>query len=274
LYESEIGVIMASFTQSLISCLALSCSAAMMNLSAAAPAGVLECQKLLLKGPDGRVCIILDATDSKPTISFIDSKGKANLFLTGGDSPTLILKNKTDQEVITVSLDKDQTPQIIMKDKKNLTRMQIQGGDSPAIFIKNGQNEVVATMLLLQDGGAAVGLADKDGDVAAFMRGGTSPSVSFFQKSVEPTAAVGISQNVPHMVLSSPTTKDNIVLHGGDPTSVLFVDEQGDVPILLSKQGLFQAKKESSNQEEKKEGKIFTKEDLLNPLKDKKLNVR
>ena len=265
---------MAFVARSLFLSLSLGLIPALTFGASRAPSGVLECQKLLLKGSDGKVSIVLDATASKPTFSFLDSKGKANMLLVGGDSPVVILKNKTDQEVISLSIDKDQNPMICFKDKKNLTRMQIQGGDSPAIFIKNAQNEVVATMLLLQDGGAALGLADRDGDVAAFMRGGTTPSVSFFQKSVEPSAAVGISQNVPHMVLSSPATKDNIVLHGGDPTSVLFVDDQGDVPILLSKHGLFQGKKESTTQEDKKEGKIFTKEDLVSPLKDKKLNVR
>lgn len=239
-----------------------------------APSSELECQKLIIKGPDGKPSMILDATGSIPTISFFDKKGSANVVVSGGQTPAFTIKNPNQEESISLCIDKEQMPMLVFKDKKNLARMQIQGGDSPAIFLKNQNNEIVGTMLLLQDGGAAVGLADKEGDVAAFMRGGSSPSVSFFRKSVEPTAAVGISQNVPHFLLSSPATNDSIILHGGDPTSVLFVDDKGEVPVLLSKHGLFQGKEESSAKEEKQEGKIFTKDDFIHPLKDTKLNAR
>ncbi len=238
-----------------------------------APSAELECQKLIIKGPDGKPAIILDASGSVPTINILDKKGSSNIFLSGGETPSVTIKNRSQDETVSLLIDKE-APMLVFKDKKNLSRMQIQGGDAPAIFLKNQNNEIVGTMLLLQDGGAAVGLADKEGDVAAFMRGGSSPSVSFFRKSVEPTAAVGISQNVPHFLLSSPSTNDSIILHGGDPTSVLFVDDKGEVPVLLSKHGLFQGKEESSAKEEKQEGKIFTKDDFIHPLKDTKLNVR
>lgn len=238
------------------------------------PMEELQCQRLVIKSPDGLASLILDASTSIPTIKFLDKKGQPQLELSSAESGAIKIKNKKGADVFILSLDKDEAPTLLMKDQNQLTRMQIQGGDSPSIFIRNRQNEVVATMLLLQDGGAAVGLADKEGDVAAFMRGGVSPSLSFYQKSIEPMAAVGISQQVPHLLITSPATKDNLVLHGGDPTSVLFVDDKGDVPILLSKNGLFQGKKEPSPTKEQKDDKIFTLEDFINPLKNKKLNER
>lgn len=264
-----------SITSLCLSCGVLLATSIFLSMKGSpAPSSELECQKLIIKGPDGKPAIILDATGSMPTISLLDKKGEANVFLSGGETPLMCIKNRNQEEAISLIIDKEQTPMLVFKDKKNLARMQIQGGESPAIFLKNQNNEIVGTMLLLQDGGAAVGLADKEGDVAAFMRGGYSPSVSFFRKSVEPTAAVGISQNVPHFLLSSPSTNDSIILHGGDPTSVLFVDDKGEVPVLLSKHGLFQGKEESSAKEEKQDGKIFTKDDFIHPLKDTKLNVR
>jgi hypothetical protein len=268
------GVTKKSLSLLTISCGVLLAISAGLSMKGSQGPAELECQKLILKGPDGKPAIVLDATSSVPTVSILDKKGGANIVLTGGDSPAVSIKNRNQDESISLMIDKDQLPMLVFKDKKNLARMQIQGGDSPAIFLKNHQNEIVGTMLLLQDGGAAVGLADNDGDVAAFMRGGSSPSVSFFRKSVEPTAAVGISQNVPHFLLSSPATSDSIILHGGDPTSVLFVDDKGEVPVLLSKHGLFQGKEESSAKEEKQDSKIFTKDDFIHPLKDTKLNAR
>jgi len=269
------GLNKKTFSSIWLSCGVVLAGAAFISMKGSqAPSSELECQKLIIKGPDGKAAMVLDATGLVPIISILDKKGAANITLTGGEAPAITLKNRNQDESIALLVDKDQLPMIVFKDKKNYARMQIQGGDSPAIFLKNQSNEIVGTMLLLQDGGAAVGLADKEGDVAAFMRGGSSPSVSFFKKSVEPTAAVGISQNVPHFLLSSPTTNDSIILHGGDPTSVLFVDDKGEVPVLLSKHGLFQGKEESSAKEEKQEGKIFTKDDFIHPLKDTKLNAR
>ena len=65
------------------------------------------------------------------------------------------------------------------------------------------------------------------------------------------------------------------MIHGGDPASVLFVDEQGDIPVLLSKHGLFQGKKPSTSAEPKTpDEKVFTWDDLLNSLKDVNLNKR
>lgn len=239
------------------------------------PAGAvqeLELQKIVLKGSNGSM--ILDASAGAPTVRFIDASGKTTMQLLGGDNPSVSLYTQKQNEMIQIALVEEGNPVISLKDGSGVSRMQFQGGDAPAVFLKNGNNEIIATMLTLQDGGAAVGLADKDGDVAAFMRGGASPSISFFQKSTEPLAAIGISQKVPHLLVTSPATRDNLVLHGGDPTSVLFVDEQGEIPVLLSKHGLFQGKKQASPAQSSAEEKIFTWDELLNPLRDVKLNKR
>ncbi|MEI8300332.1 MAG: hypothetical protein WCG10_01800 [Chlamydiota bacterium] len=234
-----------------------------------------EFQKITLKTLDGKSCMILDASSGVARIKFVDKKGETNLEISGGDTPSLVVRNAQSKEVIQIALLEEGNSVVNLKDAQGISRIQLQGGQMPAIFLKNPQNEVIGTLLTLQDGGAALGLADKEGDVAAFLRGGSTPSISFFQKSVEPLAAMGISQKVPHLLISSPLTKDNLVIHGGDPASVLFVDEQGDIPVLLSKHGLFQGKKPSASSEPAApDEKVFTWGDLLNSLKDIDLNKR
>lgn len=249
-------------------------SVLLLSLKPSTNANEAELQKLTLKSPDGKSSIVFDVSSGSPTVKFFDKMGYVNMELIGGDMPSITMKSSKQKEMIQIALLEEGNPVVSLKDDAGVSRMQLQGGGSPAIFLKNSQNEIIGTMLTIQDGGAAVGLADKDGDVAAFLRGGASPSISFFQKSTEPLAAIGISQKVPHLLVTSPTTKDNLVLHGGDPTSVLFVDDQGDIPVLLSKHGLFQGKKQSNQTQSSTEEKIFTWEELLNSLKDIKLNKR
>lgn len=234
----------------------------------------IEAQKITLKTPSGVTCMILDASSGAPVVKFMDKAGDVNMELTGGNCPAIVMKNSKQKEIVQIAVLEEGNSVVSLKDESGVSRLQFQGGNAPAIFLKNGQNEIIGTMLTMQDGGAAVGLADKDGDVAAFMRGGSSPSVSFFNKSVEPLAAIGISQQVPHLLVTSPATKDSLVLHGGDPTSVLFVDDKGEIPVLLSKHGLFQGKKQSNSTQSATDEKIFTWDELVNPLKDTKLNKR
>ena len=245
-------------------------------LSLKSPTGSneIEVQKITFKTPNGATCMILDASTGSPIVKFMDKAGAVNMELVGGEYPSVVMRNPKQKEIVQIAVLEEGNSVVSLKDESGVSRLQFQGGSAPAIFLKNAQNEIIGTMLTMQDGGAAVGLADKDGDVAAFMRGGSSPSVSFFQKSVEPLAAIGISQHVPHLLVTSPTTKDNLVLHGGDPTSVLFVDDKGDIPVLLSKHGLFQGKKQADSTKSTADEKIFTWDELINPLKDTKLNKR
>jgi hypothetical protein len=235
---------------------------------------VLEADKIVLKTPEGKPALVLDASSGVAKVTFLNNSEKIQMELTGGDSPNISLRDSQENEMMQISMVEDNSVVLALKDKNEISRVQIQGGGQPAYFLKNEKNEITATLLTLQDGGTALGLADKDGDVSAFLRGGQTPSISFFQKSVEPSVALGISKNIPHLLVASPTTKDNLVLHGGEPTSVLFVDDKGDIPVLLSKHGLFQGKRQQTQTEPSSEEKIFTWENLVNPLEDLKLKKR
>lgn len=235
------------------------------------PKSEIECQRIILKNPQGQVAIELDARSLVPTVKMFDKNGRLQIEMLVAESPSIKMKGDKQNDLLCLNIDREGTPVVHLEDQGGRSRLQMQGGMSPALFLRNAENEVIGTMLTLQDGGAAVGLADNDGDVATFMRGGSNPSICFFQKSVEPLTAIGISQNVPHLLVTSPTTKDNLILHGGEPTSMLFLDDKGDVAILLSKHGLFQGKKETSSPQPSGEEKLFTLQEFLNPLKDIKL---
>lgn len=235
---------------------------------------VIEADKFVVKSPDGKPSLILDASDGVAKVSFFGLNHQIQMQLIGGASPSISMKDKDQKEMMQISLIQDGGVVFALKDKAEVSRLQLQGGVQPALFLKNERNDIIATLLTIQDGGAAFGLGDKDGDVAAFLRGGATPSISFFEKSIEPSVALGISKHVPHLLVSSPSTKDNLVLHGGEPTSLLFVDDKGDIPVLLSKHGLFQGKKQQTQSESSSEEKIFTWDDLINPLEDIKLHKR
>ena len=241
-------------------------------ISAKHPEKEINVQKITISSPSGKPLMVMDATSGVGVVSFLSEKGDKTMEITGGTHPSIVMSEE-QKKIVEIAVLEESKPVVSLKDQSGVSRMQLQGGNSPALFLKNQKSEIIATILPLGDGGAACGLADKDGDVSAFLRGGSTPSVSFFQKSPEPNAAIGISKGIPHLLVSSPSTKDNLVLHGGEPTSVLFVDKEGKIPVLISKHGLFQGKKEEQQQSNQpKDEKIFTWDELMEPLKDIKLN--
>ncbi|MBP9841319.1 MAG: hypothetical protein KBC64_02705 [Simkaniaceae bacterium] len=127
-------------------------------------------------------------------------------------------------------------------DQRGVVRLQLQGGNTPAVMLSGPDQTLIGTFFTLQDGGAAVGLGDQSGDIATFVRGGSSPNIAFYQNSPEPNLALGISGSVPHFVLMPKTKQEKLLIHGGSPASLLFVNENGDIPLVLSKYGLNQNK--------------------------------
>lgn len=131
---------------------------------------------------------------------------------------------------------------IALFDKQGVVRLQIQGGNTPAVMLSGPDSTLIGTLFTLQDGGAALGLGDQSGDIATFVRGGSSPNVAFYQHSSEPNLALGISGSIPHLMLMPKSKEEKLLIHGGSPASLLFVDENGDIPLALSKHGLNQSK--------------------------------
>jgi len=164
--------------------------------------------------------------------------------------PSIIMQGDAENTLLTLN------------DQEGNVRLQLQGGAFPALIMKNEQQEIVGTFFPLRDGGAAVGLGDAEGNMATFIRGGSSPTMSFYQQSNEPNLALGISNHLPHFVIFPIAGKEGMLIHGNAPTSLLFIDEKGEIPVSLSRHGLFQAQgeKEAAPSEDKK---IFSSWDEL-----------
>lgn len=199
----------------------------------------IEAEKLVIRSPKGKSTIELGfSKDDVPYLVFQSASGTAMLRLEGGETPTLALN------------DAQQNP-----------RVHLQGGGAAGMYLRNGQAKTVGSWTVLSDGGAGFGLADGSGSAAAILRGGSSPSVSFFSPENEPMAALGMIQKVPHLLISGPVGNEGILIHGGNPSSMLVVDEAGKVKILISKQGVFQGKEDGGEPAKKREERVFSLED-------------
>ena len=173
---------------------------------------------------------------------------EANRLILKGESgiPSIIMQGDTENTLLTLN------------DQQGNVRLQLQGGSFPAMIMKNEQQEIVGTFFPLRDGGAAIGLGDAEGNMATFIRGGLSPTMSFYQQSTEPNLAMGISNHLPHFLIFPIAGKEGMLIHGNAPTSVLFIDENGEIPVSLSRHGLYQAQGEKQEVVPSDDRKIFS----------------
>ena len=158
--------------------------------------------------------------------------------------PSIIMQGDAENTLLTLN------------DQEGNVRMQLQGGAFPALIMKNEAREIVGTLFPLKDGGAAVGLGDREGNMATFIRGGSSPVMNFYYQSSEPNLAMGITNELPHFVMVPTKGQEGMLIHGNAPTSLLFIDEQGKIPVSLSRYGLYQ--KGEAKEEAKEEEKVFS----------------
>jgi len=125
--------------------------------------------------------------------------------------------------------------------------------------MKSSDQEIIGTFFPLKDGGAAVGLGDREGNMATFIRGGSSPMMNFYHESSEPNIAMGIANDLPHFIIVPTQSHEGMLIHGDAPTSLLFIDEKGEIPVSLSRHGLYQAGNGKEAVEEKSSaGKVFS----------------
>ena len=85
--------------------------------------------------------------------------------------------------------------------------------------------------------------------------------MNFYHESSEPNIAMGIANELPHFVIVPTKGQEGLLIHGNAPTSLLFIDEQGKIPVSLSRYGLYQKGENKGQLEEKSEGeKVFSSE--------------
>lgn len=186
-----------------------------------------------------------------PELFRSDGTLEANRIVLKGESgiPNIVLQGDDENILLTLN------------DGEGNVRLQLQGGAFPAMIMKNEQQEIVGTFFSLKDGGAAVGLGDREGNMSMFIRGGASPMMNFYHESSEPNIAMGIANKLPHFVIVPTNGQEGMLIHGNAPTSLLFIDEQGKVPVSLSRHGLYQkGESKERSQEKNGEGKVLSLE--------------
>jgi len=220
----------------------------------------LQVEQLRIISKNSSEEINLGFNNSVPTISIINEKGETTLKVSGGNDPTIALFENT-RPVAFISSSKGNGAEFALNDSNSNPKVHISSSEIPGIFLKNEESKTVGSFTVMNDGGAGFGLADSSGNAATLIRGGTSPSLAFFAGSEKPLAAFGIMQQTPHMLISGPVGEEGILIHGGRPNSMLVVDENGKVKILISKHGVFQGKDENETEVRKKDKKIFSLDD-------------
>ena len=180
--------------------------------------------------------------------------GTSYFIQSGGsiEANRIVLKGKNGTPNIVLQGD-DENTLMTFNDSNGNIRLQLQGGAFPALIMKNEEREIVGTFFPLKDGGAAVGLGDREGNMATFIRGGSSPMMNFYHESSQPNIAMGIANELPHFVMIPKEGQEGVLIHGNAPASLLFIDENGEVPVSLSRYGLYQPTEGKTS-----EGKVFS----------------
>lgn len=183
--------------------------------------------------------------------------GAPFLIHSGGsiEANRILLKGKSGKPNIILQGD-DENTVMIFNDQNGNTRLQLQGGVFPALIMKNEAREIVGTLFPLKDGGAAVGLGDREGNMATFIRGGSSPMMNFYHESNQPNIAMGIANELPHFIMIPKEGQEGMLIHGSAPASLLFIDDNGEIPVSLSRYGLQQPTE--SREQTSGEGKVLS----------------
>ncbi|MFA5250691.1 MAG: hypothetical protein WC371_04735, partial [Parachlamydiales bacterium] len=124
----------------------------------------------------------------------------------------------------------------------------------------NGQEKVVGSFSVLNDGSGGFGLADKEGLASTIVRGGENPCFALFGNKAEPIAALGIMQQVPHLMVSGNLGSEGVLIHGGEHSGLMVLNEIGQLKVFINKDGIFQNRQQVGGEEEKPQFFSFSDE--------------
>ncbi len=224
----------------------------------------IEAQKITVRSPKGEHYLQIKMVDQTPFIAFYE-KNQPTIEIKGGNYPSISFRNKSDRLALQLATKDNGSCELSFFDNKGKNSLQCVGGSSPAIYLKSDK-KTIGSWTMLDNGGSGIGLASKDGGAAAILRGGYQPALAFFSSKNIPIASFGMMQKTPHMMISGKEKNSGVLIHGGDPTGVLVMDEEGRTKILISKEGVFQGKEEET---EPQSPKLFThREDLMRLFPD------
>jgi hypothetical protein len=245
----------------------------LMGLNENSPSRV-DAEKMTIRSGNQKEQIEIGFFDGKPQIRFLDEKGNVTLSLKGGNEPEIAFCNDKGVPLASLLVNSRQEGQILFNDAQQNNRLEIKGGSLPAIYMKSPQEAVVGSWSLFQEGGCGFGLAQSNGMVSAILRGGDKPGLAFYDQSDLPGAVFGLLDKVPHLLISGGTGEEGVLIHGGKPSGMMVMDEQGQLKVFISKHGVYQGKEKSSMEQPKEKQKLFSFEGDLKTLFPKKGECR
>ncbi|MCF6305898.1 MAG: hypothetical protein L3J33_11070, partial [Rhodobacteraceae bacterium] len=104
---------------------------------------------------------------------------------------------------------------------------------------------------ILNDGSGGFGLANHEGLASTIVRGGENPCFALFGNRSEPIAALGVMQEVPHLIVSGNVGNEGVLIHGGEHSGMMVLSEKGELKVFINKDGIFQNKQQASGPEAK-----------------------
>jgi len=178
----------------------------------------LEVERLVIKNPQSKACIEMQVI---------------------GDQPIIAIKDKQGAALGTIMIDQQGVFQLSLNDQNSSPRLELRGGDYPSLFILDTKQEMLGGFFPISEGGSGIVLCNKNNKLSTLIRGGDNPGINFYEKEEDPTIALGIISTVPHFLLSGKYSTDGVLIHGGEPTSLLFLDGKGEVQVAVSRLGFY-----------------------------------
>jgi hypothetical protein len=230
---------------------------------------------LIIQSERGRGNIRVGFEDGVAVMKLSGKEGKGGIEFICGDKPSIMVKNRNGVVVSRLEVGDGDEGVMLFNDIKGATRLAMDGGNSGGIYLRNGDGKTVGSWTILKDSGVGFGLAQDNGMPSAIIRGGENPSVAFFGRSGDPLCAVGVSQDIPHLLVAGNIGSEGVLIHGGKPTGMMMVDEEGMVKIFISKEGIFQGKGNEDKRGVEESKRILTlKEEVLGLFPDAKKKQR
>ena len=223
----------------------------------------IETEEIIIKSPDSKSYIQLKGGKS-PEI-FLKNEEGMKIAIKGNKNPSIDFFNG-NKNLAKILVEKDRAKLIFFDDKKEKVLL-----DSSGIFLKNQKGNIATSLSTLSDGGGGIGFAKEDGSSAAIIRGGNNPVLAMFSDREDPMCAFGVLSKVPHVIVSGEIGEEGILMHGGEKSGMMVMDESGDLQVFICKEGIFQGSKEEENKVNKKRKLLtFFEEDkkILFPNKE------
>lgn len=195
-----------------------------------------------------------------PSAAFIFLSFKDKDLYKTLEAEEIIIRKPGAKSVISLKTNKD-IPEISISDEKGKTKIYFNG---TGVYLKNNNDKIIGSFTILADGGGGFGLADSEGMASSILRGGNNPSLALFGNKPEPVAAFGVIQSVPHLLVSADNGSEGVLLHGGQRSGMMVLDEAGQLKVFICKDGIYQGKQETwyKDSEPPKKEKFFSyKED-------------